>query len=110
MTGATEDGVVLAELVHADVVRERAAPGGWESGLELKAQGLATLRVVAPKRVLALVWDGRAEEVEVCATERGLAWHCSCGVSGATGYCSHAVAAILVMLEREATAAGRLDQ
>ena len=92
---------MLAELVHAEVLRERAASGGWESGLELKAQGLATLRVIAPNRVVALVWDGRAEEVEVWATERGLAWHCSCGLSGATGFCGHAVAAILVMLERE---------
>jgi uncharacterized Zn finger protein len=101
LTAATEDGAVLAELMRADVLRERAATGGWESGLELKAQGLASLRVIAPKRVVALVWDGRAEEVEVCTTERGLAWHCSCGLSGATGFCGHAVAAILVMLERE---------
>ena len=92
---------MLAELVHEEVLRERAAPGGWDAGLELKAQGLASLRVIAPNRVVALVWDGRAEEVEVWVTERGLAWHCSCGLSGATGFCGHAVAAILVMLERE---------
>ena len=92
---------MLAELVQEESLRDRAAPGAWADGLELKAQGLATLRVVAPNRVVALVWDGRAEEVEVWATERGLAWHCSCGLSGATGYCSHSVAAILVMLERE---------
>jgi uncharacterized Zn finger protein len=92
---------VLLELVHEDVLRDRAATGAWEAGLELKAQGLATLRVVAPKRVVALVWDERAEEVEVCVTERGLAWHCSCGLSGATGFCAHAVASILTMLERD---------
>ena len=101
MTAAAETGAVLTEFVHAEVLRERAAPGGWESGLELKAQGLATLRVIAPNRVLALVWDGRAEEVEIWTTERGLAWRCSCGLSGATGYCGHAVAAMLVVLERE---------
>lgn len=92
---------MLAELVQEGALRERSAPGGWADGLELKAQGLAHLRVIAPNRVVALVWDGRAEEVELWATERGLAWHCSCGLSGATGYCSHAVAAILLMLERE---------
>jgi uncharacterized Zn finger protein len=90
---------VLAELVDEEALRERAAPGGWADGLELKAQGLASLRLIAPNRVVALVWDGRAEEVELWATERGLAWHCSCGLSGATGYCSHAVAASLVTLE-----------
>jgi uncharacterized Zn finger protein len=92
---------VLTELVHEEVLRDRAAPGAWADGLDLTAQGLASLRVIAPNRVVALVWDGRAEEVELWATERGLAWHCSCGLSGATGYCSHAVAAILLTLERE---------
>jgi uncharacterized Zn finger protein len=101
LTAAAETSAVLTELMHAGALRDRAAPGAWESGLELKAQELASLRVIAPKRVVALVWDGRAEEVEVCATERGLAWHCSCGLSGATGFCSHSVAAILLMLERE---------
>jgi uncharacterized Zn finger protein len=92
---------VLLELVHEDVLRDRAASGAWAAGLDLKAQGLATLRVIAPNRVVALVWDERAEEVELLATERGLAWHCSCGLSGATGFCAHAVASILTMLERE---------
>ena len=94
---------MLTELVQEEALKDRAAPGGWTDGLELKANGLASLRVIAPNRVVALVWDGRAEEVEVWVTERGLAWHCSCGLSGATGFCSHAVAAILVMLERERT-------
>lgn len=101
LTAAAETDAVLIELVHEDVLRDRAASGGWDAGLDLKAQGLATLRVIAPNRVVALVWDGRAEEVEVWATERGLAWHCTCGLSGATGFCAHAVASILVMLERE---------
>lgn len=89
-------------LVGGEELRRRAAPGGaWEAGIELAEQGLATLRLVSRERVEAMVWDGRAEEVELQATERGLAWRCSCGLSGALGFCSHAVAAILLNAERQ---------
>jgi uncharacterized Zn finger protein len=98
---------MLAGLVHGDALKERATGGSWEAGVELKDEGLASLRVIQPTRVVAMVWDGRAEKVELHATERGLAWRCSCGLSGALGYCSHAVATILLYEEREARACER---
>ncbi len=82
-------------------LQRRASPGAWEAGHDLKDQGLATLRLVSRERVEAMVWDGRAEEIELQLTERGLAWSCSCGHSGALGYCSHAVAVILLNAERQ---------
>jgi uncharacterized Zn finger protein len=98
---------MLAGLVHGDALKERATSGSWEAGVELRDEGLATLRVIEPTRVKAMVWDGRAEEVELMVTERGLAWRCSCGLSGALGYCSHAVATILLYEDREARACER---
>lgn len=92
-------------LAGEEELRRRASPGAWEAGIELKDQGLATLRLVSRERIEAMVWDGRAEEVELQVTERGLAWTCSCGLSGALGYCSHAVAAILLNAERRRGAA-----
>lgn len=91
---------MLDVLTTEGELRDRAAPDAWEAGIELTEQGLATLRVVSRERVEAMVWDGRAEEVELQATERGLAWRCSCGLSGALGYCGHAVAALLLTAER----------
>ena len=98
---------MLAGLVHGDALKERAASGSWEAGIALRDEGLANLRVIEPTRVEAMVFDGRAEEVELIVTERGLAWRCSCGLSGALGYCSHAVATILLCEEREARACER---
>jgi uncharacterized Zn finger protein len=91
---------VVAAVAREDQLRHPVSPGAWDAGVELKEGGLISLRVSRGDRVEALVWDGRAEEVELLATERGLAWRCSCGLSGALGYCSHAVATILVSAER----------
>ena len=98
---------MLAGLVHGDALKERATNGSWDAGVELRDQGLATLRVIEPTRIKAMVFDGRAEEVELLVTERGLAWRCSCGLSGALGYCSHAIATILLCEDREERARER---
>lgn len=91
---------MVAAVVREDQLHHPVSPGAWEAGVELEEEGLISLRVIRSDRVEAMVWDGRAEEVELLATERGLAWRCSCGHSGALGYCSHAIATILVSAER----------
>jgi uncharacterized Zn finger protein len=101
LTAAFETAAVVDVLAGDEELRRRASPGAWEAGIELKDQGLANLRLVSRDRIEAMVWDGRAEEVELQLTERGLAWSCSCGLSGALGYCSHAVATILLNAERQ---------
>lgn len=93
---------MVAAVAREEQLHHPASPGAWDAGVQLKEEGLLSLRVIRGDRVEALVWDGRAEEVELLLTERGLAWRCTCGLSGALGYCSHAVATILVSAERGA--------
>jgi uncharacterized Zn finger protein len=88
-------------LPRDDRLEDRASPGALEDGRELKEQGFVNLRVISSNRIEAMVWDRRAEVVEFQATERGPAWRCSCDLSGARGYCSHAVATILLSAERD---------